>query len=198
MQCIPKQLRHIPLLLQYSGTGHQDTFLAWHLNIGQHNQSSCVITLERNHPNLMQHGPVFAHQIVLLRNSCPYTTYPTFSFPPMEDPISPLTNSSPHRTDTRTHPHSSPIPRASETRSVPIIDESSSSCFTFLVLICFALPPVLWSAGLHLYPRIFSSLDSAVAPHSLCSTGPLVHFPFLHRTILCLVFSLVQRSGSLP
>ena len=56
----------------------------------------------------------------VLQNSCPYTTYPTFSFPPMEDPISPLTNSSLHRTNTRTHPHSSPMPRASEARPVPI------------------------------------------------------------------------------
>ena len=47
----------------------------------------------------------------------------------MEDPTSPLTNSSPHRTDTRTHPRSSLMPRSSETRSVPIID--ASSCFTF-------------------------------------------------------------------
>ena len=132
----------------------------------------------------------------LLRNSCPYMTYPTFSFPPMEDPISPSTNSSLHWTDTRTHPRSSPTPHASETRSVPILD--ASSCFTFLVLIRFALPPVLRSAGLHLVPRMFSSLDSAVAPHSLRSTGSPFRFPFLHRTILYLVFSLVKRSGSLP
>ena len=52
---------------------------------------------------------------LLLRNSCPYTTYPTFSFPPKEDSISPSTNSSPHRTDTLTHPHSSLMPRISKT-----------------------------------------------------------------------------------
>ena len=130
------------------------------------------------------------HTWELLRNSCPYTTYPTFSFPPMEDLISPLTNSSPHRTNTRTHPHSSPMPRNTETRSVPIID--ASSCFTFLVLIRFALPPVLRSAGLYLAPRMFSSLDSAAAPHSLRSTGSPFRFPFLHHTILYLFLPLVQ------
>ena len=134
---------------------------------------------------------------LLLRNSCPYTTYPTFSFPPMEDHTSPLTNSSLHRTDTRTHPHSFPMPRVSETRSVPILD-ASSSCFTFLVLIRFALPPALQTAGLHLVPRMFSSLESAAAPHPLRSIGPPFRFPFLHRTILHLFLSLVQRCGSLP
>ena len=137
---------------------------------------------------------VVAHK--LLRNSCPYTIYPTFSSLPMKDPISPSTNSSPHRTDTRTHPHSSPTPLTSETRSVPILD--TSSCFTFPVLIRFTLPPVLWSAGLHFVSRMFSSLDSAAAPHPLRSTGSPYRFPFLHRMILYLVFSLVQRCGSLP
>ena len=108
---------------------------------------------------------------LMLWNSCLHAIYPTFSFPPMEDHISPSTNSSPHRTDTRTHPHSSPMPRTSETRSVPILD--TSSCFTILVLIRFALPPALRSAGLHLVPRMFSSLDSAAAPHPLRSTGPV-------------------------
>ena len=74
----------------------------------------------------------------------------------------------------------------------------ASSCFTFLVLIRFALPPVLWSAGLHLVLRMFSSLDSAAAPHSLRSTGSLFRFPFLHCTILHLFLPLVQRCGSLP
>ena len=68
----------------------------------------------------------------------------------------------------------------------------------FSSLIRFALPPVLRSVGLYLAPRMFSSLDSTAAPHSLCSTGSPFRFPFLHRTILYLVFSLVQRSGSLP
>ena len=63
-----------------------------------------------------------------------------------------------------------------KTWSDPIID--ASSCFTFLVLIRFALPPVLRPAGLHLVPRMFSSLDSAAAPHSLRSTGPPFRFPF--------------------
>ena len=53
-----------------------------------------------------------------------------------------------------------------------------------LPLVLFALPPVLQSDGLHLVPRMFSSLDSAAVPHLLRSTGPPFHFPFLHRTIL--------------
>ena len=133
---------------------------------------------------------------LMLRNLCPYTTYPTFSFPPTEDPISPSTNSSPHRTDTRTHPLSSPTLRTSETRPIPLID--ASSFFTIFVLIRFALPPVLRSAGLHFISRMFSSLVSAAAPQSLRSTGTPFRFPILHRTILYPVFPLVQRSGSLP
>ena len=126
----------------------------------------------------------------LLRNSCRYMTYPTFSSPPTDHPISPSTNSSLRRTDTGTYPHSPSTPRSARRNSVPILD--ASSCFTFLVLIRFALPPVLRSAGLHLVPRMFSSFDSAAALHSLCSTGSPFRFPFLHRTILHLVFSLVQ------
>ena len=133
----------------------------------------------------------------LLRNSCPYTTYPTFSFPPMEDHTSPLTNSSPHRTDTRIHPHSSPTSRTPSppTRS-PYRCVFSVSPFSYLIRL--ALPSVLRSVGLHFISRMLSALDSAAAPHSLRSTGTPYRFPFLHRTILYLVFSLVQRSGSLP
>ena len=94
----------------------------------------------------------------------------------MEDPISPSTNSSPHRTDTQTHPHSSLMPRISETRPVPILD--ASSCFTFLVLIRFALPPALRSAGLHFISRMLSSLDSAATPHPLRCTGFRTVSPF--------------------
>ena len=110
-----------------------------------------------------------AHGLFLLRNSCPYTIYPTFSSPLTEHPIYPSTNSSLHRTDIWICPHSSPTPISPRRNPVPIID--ASSCFTFLVLIHFALLPVLRSAGLHLVPHMFSSLDSAVAPHLLHSTG---------------------------
>ena len=48
----------------------------------------------------------------------------------------------------------------------------------FSSLICFALPPVLQSAGLHFRHRMFSSFVSAAAPHSLCSTGPRSVSPF--------------------
>ena len=118
----------------------------------------------------------------MLWNSCPYTIYPTFSSLPIEHPISPSTNSSLPQTDTTIRPHSSPTPHSSKQNPIPIID--ASSCFTILVLICFALPPALQSAGLHLVLRMFSSLDSAAAPHSLRSTGSPFRFPFLHRTIL--------------
>ena len=133
---------------------------------------------------------------VLLQISCPYTTYPTFSFPPTKHPTSPSTNSSLHRTDIGICPHSPSTPHSPEQNPVPTID--ASSCFTFLVLIRSTLPLVLRSAGLHLVSRMFSSFDSAAVPHSLHSTGPPFRFPFLHRTILYLIFSLVQRSGSLP
>ena len=56
-------------------------------------------------------------------------------------------------------------------------------------------PSVRWSP---FSPRMFSSLDSAAAPHLLHSTGSQSCFPFLHRTILHLFLSLVQRCGSLP
>ena len=84
----------------------------------------------------------------------------------MEDHISPLMNSSPHRTDTRTHPHSSPMPRTSETRSVPIID--ASSCFTFLVLIH------------SLFHRSFSPL---------VSISDIVCFPLSSPQLLCIRYA---------
>ena len=132
----------------------------------------------------------------VLRNSCPYTIYPIFSSPRIEHPISPSTNSSPLRTGIKICPHSFPTPHSPEWNLVLIVD--TSSCFTVLVLIHFALPPVLRSAGLHSIPRMFSLFRSAAALHSLCSTGTPFRFPFLHHTILRPLFSLVQRSGSLP
>ena len=104
----------------------------------------------------------------LLRNSCPYTIYPTFSSPLIEHPISPSMNSLLHRTDIKIRPHSSPTFCSLRRDPVPILD--ASSCFTFLVLIRFALPPVLRSAGLHLVPRMLSSLGSRS-----CSTFATQH-----------------------
>ena len=151
--------------------------------------------------------PLTVHQIYIvqemlfemayvLRNSCPYTTYPTFSSLPIMHPISPSMNSSLHQTNIKICPHSSWTPRSPKRKPIPILD--ASSCFTFLILIRFALPVVLQSAGLHLISRMFPFLDSAAAPHSLRSTGPPFHFPFLHRTIPHCFLLLVQRSGSLP
>ena len=132
----------------------------------------------------------------MLRNSCPYTIYPTFSSLQIERPTSLSKSSSHRRTDIKTRPHSSLTPRSPRRNPVPIL--VTPSCFTFFILIHSALPLVLRSAGLHLVPRMFSSLDSAAAPHSLCSTSSLFHFPFLHHTIHDLFLLLVQRCGSLP
>ena len=85
-------------------------------------------------------------------------------------------NTSLHRADTETHPHSLPTPLSFERNPVPILN--TSSCFAFLVLIRSALPPALRSAGLHLVPRMLSPLESAAAPHSLRSTGYPFRFPF--------------------
>ena len=133
----------------------------------------------------------------MLRNSCPYTIYPTFSSPPTDHLTSPSTNSSLPRTGIKIHLHSSPAPHSPRRNPVPTLDVSS--CFTILVLIRSALPPVLRSAGLHLVPHMFSfPFESAAVPHSLRSTGTPSCFHFLHRTTFHLFYSLVQRSGSLP
>ena len=109
-------------------------------NVWMKTSSSCGAKYLHYKRALTTAEPIIFLSNILLRNSCPYTTYPTFSFPPMEDHTSPLTNSSPHRTDTRTHPHSSPMPRSFRTRSDPIID--TSSCFT-----SFRLDPLRSSTG---------------------------------------------------
>ena len=107
----------------------------------------------------------------LLRNSCPYTTYPTFSFPPTEDPISPSTNSSPHRTDTPIHPHSSPTSRTPETRTVPILR------YVFLFHLFRPFDPSRSSTG----PSVRWSpfISSYVFPSGLhsCSASATQHRP---------------------
>ena len=128
----------------------------------------------------------FDLDIVVLQNSSVSTISPTFSSPPTFSHISPLTNSSLHQTDTRTFPHSSPMPCSLRWNSVPIIDVLP--CFTFLVSDPFhssTSPSVHWPPFLS---HIFSSLDSTAAPHSLCSTGSSSCFPFR----LCLLRSLVN------
>ena len=132
----------------------------------------------------------------LLRNSCPFTTSPTFFFPLTPSHIYPLMNSLLLRTNTGTYLHLSPMPRSLRQNPIPFLDVSS--CFTSFILICFALPPALQPTGLHFISRMFSSLSSAAAPQSLHSTGSSSRFPFLHRMILYLSFSLVQHCGSLP
>ena len=118
---------------------------------------------------------------MLLRNSSTFTISPTFSSLLTLNHISPLTNSSPHRTDTRTFPDSSPMPRSLKRNPVPIID--MLLCFTFLVSDpsrSSTSPLVRW------FPfssRMLSTLDSAAAPHSLCSTNSSPRFSF-HLSLL--------------
>ena len=100
----------------------------------------------------------------------------------MEDHISPLTNSSPHRTDTRIHPHSFPMPHTSETRPAPI--NRYVFLFHFLVIDPFRSssgPSACGSPFDISYAFLFSLCScSAVATQH----RPPFRFPFLHRTIL--------------
>ena len=128
----------------------------------------------------------------MLRNSYPYTTSLTFSSLPTTHCTSPLMNSSPHRTDFRTNPLSSPKPLSPERNSVPFLDWSSR--FPLLVYVHFVLPLVLQSTGLHFISCMNSSLDSIAVPHPLHSTGSLLHFPFPHHMIVYL-FSLGKDMG---
>ena len=132
----------------------------------------------------------------MLRISWPCTIYHTSSSSWTVHHIFPSTNSSQHQTNFGTCPHSSQAPRSLRRNSVLFL--VTSSCFTFLVPIRFALLPVLRSASLHFISCMFSSLDFTAAPQSLRSTGSSLRFPFLYRTIPYLFFSLVQRCGSLP
>ena len=132
----------------------------------------------------------------LLRNSCPFMTSPTFSFPLILNHTYPSMNSSPRRTGTEIYPCSSQTPRFLRRNPIPFLDVSS--CFTSFVLIRFALPLALRSTGLHFISRMFSSLVSAAIPLSLRSTSSLSRFPFLYRTTSRSLFSLVQCCGSLP
>ena len=122
----------------------------------------------------------------MLWNSLASTISPTFSSLPTLNRISPLTNSSPHQTDTRTFLSLFPMPRSLRWNSVPIID--ALLCFTFLVS-----DPSYSSTGpsVHWFPflsRMLSALDSTAAPHSLHSTGSSFCFPFR----LSLLWSLVD------
>ena len=117
----------------------------------------------------------------LLWNSSVSTTFPTFSFPPTLNHIFPLTNSLPHWTDTGIFPDSFPTPHSLRWNSIPIIDVLL--CFTFLISDpsrSSTGPSVRWFPFLS---HMFSSLDSAAAPHSLCSTGSSFHFSF-HLSLL--------------
>ena len=117
----------------------------------------------------------------LLWNSSVSTTFPTFSFPPTLNHIFPLMNSLPRWTDTRTFLDSFPTPHSLRRNSIPIIDVLL--CFTFLISDpshSSTGPSVCWFPFLSC---MFSSLDSAAAPHSLRSTSSSFHFPF-HLSLL--------------
>ena len=124
--------------------------------------------------------PVFLPEDMLWNLSVSMTS-PIFSSILTLNCISPLTNSLLHQTDTGTFLDSSPTPHSLRRNSVPIID--ALLCFTFLIS-----DPSCSSTGpsVHWFPFLscmFSSLDSAAAPHSLHSTSSSFHFPF-HLSLL--------------
>ena len=122
----------------------------------------------------------------MLRNLLAFMTSPTFSSLPTLSHISPLTNSSPHWTNTGTFLHSCPMPCSLRWNSTPIID--ALLCFTFLVsdlsrsstgpsvrwfpfdLICFPL----------LVPQPLHIRYAALAPHSV---SPFAYLSYSHWSI---------------
>ena len=101
----------------------------------------------------------------MLRNSCPSTISPTFSFPPTLSHISLLKSSLPPLTDIRTYPHSSPTPCSLRWNSIPL-----TICLLVSPL-CFRSPAGPSVCRSPFLSRMFSSLDSTAAPHLLCSTS---------------------------
>ena len=129
----------------------------------------------------------------MLWNSSAFTTSPTFSFLPTLSRISPLTNSSLHRTDTRTFPDLSLTPRSLRQNPIPVMD--ALLCFTFLVS---DLSRSSTSPSVRWFPfssRMLSSLDSTAAPHSLCRTGSSLCFSFLLSLLQSLVNTLLYDSS---
>ena len=126
-------------------------------------------------------SPLF-HQalelLLVLWNSCPYTISPTFSSPPMPHRTSPLTNSLPLWTNTRTYPHSSQTPPSPRWNSVPFLDV----CFSFH-LSC--LDPFRSSTG----PSVRWSLFhiSYAFPFSFRSCSALRYTALAFRSISLLV-----------
>ena len=126
---------------------------------------------------------------MLLWNSCPYMTYPTFSFLLTVNCISPLTSISPHRTSTGTFPHSSRTPRSPRWNLVPFLDAPSLSHLPL-----FALPPVLWFVGLHFtlyaFHFRFCSCSTSAMQHQL---SILFLLPLISSTVIGL-YPLVRLS----
>ena len=122
---------------------------------------------------------------LLLRNSYPSTISPTFSYPPMTHHTSPSANSSPHRTDFGTFPHSSPIPLSlkmehhSTLRCVFLFHLSRLDSFRSSIgpsarwspfHISYAFP--LWNPPL-LHSRCAASAFHSVSPFSIVRSSRL-------------------------
>ena len=134
-------------------------------------QLAYTISLEPNH----QCGK-------LLRNLCPYTTYPTFSFPPTPSCISPSMNSSLSRTNIGTYPHLSPMAHPLRRNSNPFLDVFLF-CFISLNLFCPSTGPLdCWSPFHFSYAFLFRFCS--------CSTFTMQHRLFIPFPLSVLYHSL--------
>ena len=106
---------------------------------------------------------VAALERALLQNSCPYTTYPTFSSLLTTHHIFPSMNSSPPRTNCRTNPHSSPTPHSLRWNPIPFLDASSAFHFSrHNPFRSSTSPSVHWSPFHISYAFLFGSAASAL------------------------------------
>ena len=118
----------------------------------------------------------------MLQNSCLYTTYPTFSFPPTPSRISPSMNSSLPQTDIRTYPHSSPTAHPLRRISDPFLD-AFLFCFISLNPFCPSTSPLdCWSPFHFSYAFLFRF-------HS-CSAFAMQHWLFVPFSLSVLYHSL--------
>ena len=130
------------------------------------------------------------HSPKLLWNSSASTIFPTFSSPLTLNHISPLMNSLPCQTNTKTFPHLFPTPCFLKQNPVPVID--TLLCFTFSVSdpSCSSTSPlVCWFPFLS---HMLSSLESAAVPLPLRSTGSPFHFSFRLSCPFSLATNLVR------
>ena len=138
------------------------------------------------------YAKVWYYREQMLRNSCLFTTSPTFFSPLTPNCIFPLMNSLPPWTSIRTLPHSSPMPHSLRWNSILFLD--ALLCFTLLVSDPFCSstsPSVYW------FPfssHMLSSLESTVVPHPLCSPSSSFCFPFRLSVLQSLVNTLSYNS----